>query len=373
MANQPSFIKDFIELYQKHKCLWKIKDSSYANKALRAKAYQELLELYKTVDSEATVESVKNKINNMRSAFRKELKKVKMSKRSGSSADEIYTPSLWYYDLLLFTTDQEECRETLSSCVDIQDESEKTGGDNEENELESELSSTEASNPFSPTTISETTCLSRTPTPTRKKAKQTKHDLMVEKAYEVLSRGDNEFKTVGANVAWKLQRMEKNQRDIAEHLINTILHYGITNKLSDNVTINLYPSNRFTNNAAYNMYSQDSSHLQAQHSQSQLYPDITFVTPPTQSQIQSCTQSSRPQHYTQQLGSAYQPKIPVQTTSYLQSFTPITQIDSCNRPQLCYEPQSPDQSQPQHYTNYNSHSQTQPRASSQIESQSQLT
>lgn len=90
---------------------------------------------------------------------------------------------------------------------------------------------------------------------TREKARQTKHDVMAEKAYEVLSRGDNEYKTVGANVAWKLQRMEKNLRNIAEHLIITILHYGITNKLSDNVTINLYPPNRYSNNAASNMYS----------------------------------------------------------------------------------------------------------------------
>lgn len=101
------------------------------HRAFRTKAYQELLELYKTVDTEATVESVKHKINNMKSAFRKELKRVKISNRSSSSADEIYTPSLWYYDLYLFTADQEECRETLSSCVDIRDESE--AGDNEEN------------------------------------------------------------------------------------------------------------------------------------------------------------------------------------------------------------------------------------------------
>ncbi|KAI4455223.1 hypothetical protein MML48_9g00018651 [Holotrichia oblita] len=132
MANRPSFMQDFINLYRKHKCLWKIKDSTYANRALRTKAYEELLDLYKTVDVEATLESVKNKINNMRSAFRKELKKVKLSKKSGTSPDETYTPSLWYYDSLLFTADQEECRETFSSSMDMQDESEKV--DNEENE-----------------------------------------------------------------------------------------------------------------------------------------------------------------------------------------------------------------------------------------------
>lgn len=106
---------------------------------------------------------------------------------------------------------------------------------------------------------------------------------MVEKAYEVLSRGENEFKTVGANLAWKLQRMEENQRNIAEHLINStpILHYGITKKLTDNVTINFNPPNRFSINAANNMYSQDSiNNSQVQHSQPQLYTPITFLPPP---------------------------------------------------------------------------------------------
>jgi hypothetical protein len=39
--------------------------------------------------------------------FRKEIKKVEQSRRSGSSIDDIYVPSLWYYDLLIFTIDQE--------------------------------------------------------------------------------------------------------------------------------------------------------------------------------------------------------------------------------------------------------------------------
>ena len=31
------------------------------------------------------------------------MKKVMESQRSGSSKDDIYVPTLWYYDLLLFT------------------------------------------------------------------------------------------------------------------------------------------------------------------------------------------------------------------------------------------------------------------------------
>nr|CAI5850060.1 unnamed protein product [Callosobruchus analis] len=86
MANQPSFIKEFIEIYHRHNCLWQVKSPAYANKFLRSQAYEELLLVFKTVDNEATVDAVKNKINNIRSAFRKELKKVRESKRGEITA-----------------------------------------------------------------------------------------------------------------------------------------------------------------------------------------------------------------------------------------------------------------------------------------------
>ena len=52
-------------------------------------------------------QDVVNKINNPRSTFRKELKKVNDSKRSGPSANNLYVPSVWYYNELLFFVDQE--------------------------------------------------------------------------------------------------------------------------------------------------------------------------------------------------------------------------------------------------------------------------
>nr|CAI5840209.1 unnamed protein product [Callosobruchus analis] len=134
MANQPSFIKDFIDIYRKHNCLWQVKSPEYANKQLRSVAYDELLQLFKTVSDDATIEAVKNKINNMRSAFRKELKKVKESKRSGTSSEQVYIPTLWYYDSLLFTIQHEQCRETISSCRDFQEEEEN------ETQVENEVS-----------------------------------------------------------------------------------------------------------------------------------------------------------------------------------------------------------------------------------------
>ena len=57
-------------------------------------------------------------------------------KRTGSSTDSIYQPSLWYFDLLLFITDCETVREGMSLQTSVSEqtqEEEETGQENEEN------------------------------------------------------------------------------------------------------------------------------------------------------------------------------------------------------------------------------------------------
>jgi hypothetical protein len=61
---------------------------------------------------------VKRKLNNLRSAFRRELNIILESKTTGLSADEIYVPTLWYYDLLSFTTEDESSRVGISRLDD---------------------------------------------------------------------------------------------------------------------------------------------------------------------------------------------------------------------------------------------------------------
>lgn len=121
-VNNPEFLREFINYYQNYPCLWKIRDKTYSNRDIREKAYTELVNFYKTADPSATQETVRCKINNLRSAFRKELNKVKNSKKSGCSAEDIYAPTLWYYDLLAFTADQEENRNTVSTLSESDDD-----------------------------------------------------------------------------------------------------------------------------------------------------------------------------------------------------------------------------------------------------------
>ncbi|CAH1982301.1 unnamed protein product, partial [Acanthoscelides obtectus] len=89
----------------KNKCLWDVKSKDYANKMKRNMSYDILFTKFKEVCPEGTRETMKKKINNIRTSFRREMKKVEDSKRTGSGADAIYEPSLWYYDLLLFTAE----------------------------------------------------------------------------------------------------------------------------------------------------------------------------------------------------------------------------------------------------------------------------
>jgi CO dehydrogenase/acetyl-CoA synthase gamma subunit (corrinoid Fe-S protein) len=96
----------FIDAYRSLPELWDIECPSYSNRIKKAAAYNVLIEKLKPLEPDAVRDSVK-KINNLRSTFRKELKKVNDSKRSSAGSDDVYVPSLWYFNELMFLVDQE--------------------------------------------------------------------------------------------------------------------------------------------------------------------------------------------------------------------------------------------------------------------------
>ena len=66
------------------------------------------------------------KIQGIRGSFRKELKKIKKTLKSGCGEEDVHKPSLWYFDLLLFTKDQEEPTASTSNIDSDMDISEHT-------------------------------------------------------------------------------------------------------------------------------------------------------------------------------------------------------------------------------------------------------
>jgi len=88
-------------------------------------AYEEMVKKYKEFDPSSDRNTVVKKMNALRKVYKKELSKVKNSSKSGAGVDEIYKPSLWYFDLLHFLNDQDSVRPTRNTMDDEDEETQQ--------------------------------------------------------------------------------------------------------------------------------------------------------------------------------------------------------------------------------------------------------
>lgn len=95
-------LRQFIEKYEGLPSLWNPTDAFYTNKTAKNRAFDELKEIYRKIKPNCTREVVKKKINSLRTNYRKELKKILNSKRSGNGADAVYEPKSWVFYSLQF-------------------------------------------------------------------------------------------------------------------------------------------------------------------------------------------------------------------------------------------------------------------------------
>lgn len=108
------FLREFINLYRQQECLWNKDHPNYKNRNDRSEAYEILLKKCKEYIPDADEDYVRLRIDSMRSTFRKERKKVLNSRSQISDIKNVYKPSLWYYDLLLFTTGESNEEQDIS-------------------------------------------------------------------------------------------------------------------------------------------------------------------------------------------------------------------------------------------------------------------
>lgn len=101
-------LRNFIETYESPPELWNSSHPSYMNKTRRNLALDKLVNIYSKMKPGANRADVRRKINTLRSNYRKELKKIVLSKRSGSGADEVYQPTSWVFRALKFPHNSEQ-------------------------------------------------------------------------------------------------------------------------------------------------------------------------------------------------------------------------------------------------------------------------
>ncbi|XP_066951272.1 uncharacterized protein [Macrobrachium rosenbergii] len=125
-GSSKALLQRFIDAYKDLPELWDSQNPNYVRKDKRNAGYEKLLDILRLMKNDATVDDVKRKLNTLRSNFRRELKKVHDSKRSGVTTEEVYEPSSWVFYELLFLKDLEKPTKNRGSV-----EAAPEGGDEE--------------------------------------------------------------------------------------------------------------------------------------------------------------------------------------------------------------------------------------------------
>jgi hypothetical protein len=104
MATKPKgdktkFILECIEVYHSLPALWIVKSKNYSNKMEKNEQCEHLPRKYieRCPDADKN-QLIKKKLNSLRTNFRKELKRIKDSEKSGTGADDVVEPTLWYFE-----------------------------------------------------------------------------------------------------------------------------------------------------------------------------------------------------------------------------------------------------------------------------------
>ncbi|KAG8224830.1 hypothetical protein J437_LFUL002277 [Ladona fulva] len=230
----PEFLARFIELYHDLPALWNVGDADYTNRAKRSEAWDTLVEFTRSRIRDADLPFVKKKLESIRASFRKELRRVKESRRSGVPEEYVYKPTLWYYDLLLFTafTPDQESLGTSKSNLKIEFEEDHAVLNGPESRIETKT----REEPRDPEEQISNHVLQSRPRKRKKlKKSPTAHlwrQSLIQKVITSSSKRDDEYDTLGKTYAAKLRRMPASQRDLADRLIHEVLFRGLMNNLT---------------------------------------------------------------------------------------------------------------------------------------------
>ncbi|KAL0870060.1 hypothetical protein ABMA27_006222 [Loxostege sticticalis] len=225
-------LKRFIQLYKDLPCLWDKNCFAYKHKQKRHDAISKLTQLVQEYDPTATRVHVLRKIESLRACVRREHKRVVDSRRKATCPEEIYVPTLWYYDSFsFFYGDDADNTPVKLDALSPEQTVELTEDDEDETTEDDEA--TYSQQPYSSDynhlvevpdspSISKRLCFEDDQNKTNKR-----------QCTEI----DDEYDAIGINVAAKLRALPSNMRILAEKLINDVLFQAQVNGLSPDTVI----------------------------------------------------------------------------------------------------------------------------------------
>ncbi|CAK1583795.1 unnamed protein product [Parnassius mnemosyne] len=229
------FLLDFIELFKTLEPLWLIKSKDYCNKNKRNECYDLLLNKVLTIEPSANRVTITKKINNLHSTFRKEHKKVISSIVLGASADEVYTPKLWYYKELLFLKDQKKPLPSTSSMdVNVEHLHKVESSISFQNRSQFQSNLLQIVETVKKYISLELSLSSNSRSFKRKQPSNSESQSILRTIGDRLSsiRQEDEFDIIGKNVGSKLRSLSAIQNIYAEKIMNVTLYEAQLNNLS---------------------------------------------------------------------------------------------------------------------------------------------
>ncbi|XP_030031719.2 uncharacterized protein LOC119188358 [Manduca sexta] len=235
---------EFIKAYQRLPLLWDMKHPDYSNKYKRNIALDKLLIILKKLNHLATRYNVRQKINILRSCYRKDLRRHLASKVIGPDGEVTYeyVPNSWKFHKLRFLDGNEKNDLNINKSdiaeVNIEENSYGHVSPQASDESLSEHDNDEEHrHEITIDTLQYDKSFVRRRNPRKRVKLEVNNDHYYEISNDKEELLDREFDAIGSNVACKLKRMNQQQRCHAELLINKVLIKGLKNSLTDDTDI----------------------------------------------------------------------------------------------------------------------------------------
>ncbi|XP_072945160.1 uncharacterized protein [Epargyreus clarus] len=230
-----------IDLFKDLPYLWDKKQKDYFNRDMRQEAFKMLVQIFnEEIGRDTSLADFKKKLENMRTTYGRELKKVNASKQTGSGSNDIYVPALWYYPLFQFLEGTTEpCRpgtDTLDEASETESKGNVTSPDISASTSSTQIINTEIYDKEGPADSGKSSQPRK-----QKMSIQSKQEKLLDAAQTLMTRQDDDWEIIGKSIGVQLKNLSTHQQVIAQKIINDSLFYGKLGKLTDESSITLSP------------------------------------------------------------------------------------------------------------------------------------
>ena len=108
-----------LSCYKEHPVLWNVKLTEYRDRNAKEIAYLKIHEVMQNDIQNITTEQIKKKIHTLRSQYKREIKFIRESKKSGMAAEDVYNANCIQCQLALWFACFCQCRCHDESCARV--------------------------------------------------------------------------------------------------------------------------------------------------------------------------------------------------------------------------------------------------------------